>query len=337
MSSSYNAMGGAPVSGYPGASPAAAPVPAGPLRAQFLTVFAALVILAIPAIWLFIPNLYVQVTGHQTQGIETIVADCGNDYGSDDTQAAVLFIDDQGQFHEIPSNGTCTNFYHEGASVPVWYLPNSPSSTYMLNGGSLFFYIFLGIWLIAAVSALIFPARTTLALIKASAQAETFAPLLRLALLCLVLLAPLLVVAKFVPPGQPNASVDNYHLGETVSVDGRWAVTVQGERVPAEGTSCMPLKITLRNISSQVLAFDTSQITLYDAQEQHITSTCSGDTTALSSIDNLVPGEATSGTLAYLVATSPSLVYLAFQPDPDNATSVAQSFWKIQVTQSGPQ
>jgi hypothetical protein len=342
VSYSYNSPN-PPFPGYPAVSPAAAPVPAGPLRAQFLILFVALVILSIPAIWLFVPNIYIQVAGHQTQGVETIVADCGSDDGSDDQQAATLFIDDQGQFHEIPANGTCTNFYTEGESVPVWYLPNNPSSTYILNGVSIFLYIFLILWLVAAVAALIFFARTTLRLIRASIQTGELARLWRVALLCLLVLAPLLLVVKLLPPGQPNASGSNYRPGAAVPIDGRWAVTVQGghpvqvglSAAPSDGDICLELDITLRNITTQTLAFNTDQFALYDAQAKAIIDTCPLQTTGLSSIENMNPGEMTSGIVAYQVPISQQPVYLAFQPDPDNAPSVARSFWRIQVTQAG--
>ena len=328
-----------------GAPQVAAPAGAGMLRVQFLILFLLLTVLAIPGIWFILPSVYIQIVGHHTQGRVSVVADCGSD-DDDDTntnQAIILFRNDQGQLFEIPPNDTCTNFMNDGDSLTVWYLPNNPSSTFVLSGIAAFFYVFGGIWLVGTVIALFFFARITLRLLKASARLGEFGRLWRLALVCLVVLALLLGAVKLFPAGLASGPTSNYHLGSTVSVDGRWAVTVQGghpsqvglDFAPKDGTTCVELDITVRNLTNQTLSFEEDQFALYNAQVQAITPTCSVDSGELSAA-NVKPGQTMSGVIVYEVPLNQRLVYLAFQPDPDNATNVARSFWKIALTSAGP-
>ncbi|HLW03712.1 MAG TPA: DUF4352 domain-containing protein [Ktedonobacterales bacterium] len=342
MSYSSNSMGnpfgGAPVYGYPGASPAQPPAPAKEHGARFVTLFIVLVILAVPGTWLIIPSLYIQVTGHATQGKASIVADCGDDDGSEDYQATILFKDSQGQLFEIPPNNTCTNFINDGDSLALWYLPDNPSSTFVLSGIAFFFYIMCGFWLLVTLPCLFFFLRATLALLRTSVQAGVFFRLWRPALICLIVLTPLLVFIHFFPPGQASGPSRNYHLGETVAVDGRWAVTVQGGQPvqegvnPQDGYVCVELDITLRNLTNQALSLDEGQFALYDTHEQTLDNTCSLRATTLNT-SSLAPGDTFAGAIAYQVPIGASQFYLAFQPDPDNALSVARSFWQVQVTQ----
>jgi hypothetical protein len=343
MSYSYdstgNAFGGAPVSGYPGAPPTQSPTPAVAFRVQFYGAFFVLLLLAIPGIWFIIPPLYIQVAGQMAQGRASVVADCGeDDDGTDTSQAAILFKDAQGQLFEIPPNNTCTNFINDGDSLTLWYLPDHPSSTFVLSGIAIFFYVLCGLWLLATLPCLIYFLRTLLKLLKASGQPGELTRTLRLALVCLVALAPLLLVVKLLPPGQASGPARDYHLGETASVDGRWSVSVQGghpvrgDASTQDGYVCVELDVTLRNITNQSLSLDENQFTLYDKQEQTIDNTCSIAATTLN-ISSLASGDTFQGGIAYQVPLGATQFYLAFQPDPDNALSVARSFWRIQVTQ----
>ena len=150
--------------------------------------------------------------------------------------------------------------------------------------------MFGGIWLVGTLIALFFFARITLRLLKASARLGEFGRLWRPALVCLVVFALLLGAVKLFPAGLASGPTSNYHLGSTVSVDGRWAVTVQGghpaqvglDFAPKDGTTCVELDVTVRNLTNQTLSFEEDEFALYNAQVQAITPTCSVDSGELS-------------------------------------------------------
>jgi Domain of unknown function (DUF4352)/Protein of unknown function (DUF3592) len=336
MSNFPNTMGSWTPSGYPGMFPTPARVPPPPLI-LVLVPLVLLTILAIPTIWWSGANWYIQIAGHQAQGVESIVADCGDDDGTETYTALVLFQDDQGRLHEIPPNGTCTNFYSDGATVAVWYLPNDPTSAFVGNGVAIFFYVIALLLLGATIGILIWFVRSLWAFVKISAQAGALGRLWRLALVAALLATPLLVAVHFFPPDQTWGPERNYHIGETAAIGGNWLVTVQGGHPvqaglvdsPKDGTACVELDMTVRNPTSQALAFDPNQFTLYDANKQAVDTTCSVETNALQGA-TLGPGETVTGALVYDVPLTMHQIYLAFQPNPQDDSS-APYFWKIHV------
>ena len=192
--------------------------------------------------------------------------------------------------------------------------------------------------MIATVISLIFFVRVLAVLLRFLPRLDGLGRLGLPALICLVPLALLLVAANIFPAGQPNGSGRNYHLGETVSVDGRWAVMVQLGHpetqlaAPEDGTFCVELDVTLRNLTNQSLSLGDDQFTLYDGQANSIDTQCSVGANGLS-VSGLAPGRTLSGMIAFAVPLGMSQFYLAFQPDPQNDGSVVQSIWQILVTQ----
>ncbi len=298
-----------------------------------MSIFFVLVLLLIPALWGVFPNWYIRLAGTEAPGRAAYVDDCQDDGPTYKT--SVIFQDAQGQLHEIPGD-TCTNFYQDGEQLSVWYLPNDPTST-LIGGGNAEFLTFLtGFWLVFTLLLLLFFGIMVWELRKASVREEDFSTFWRLILCCLLILAPVLVAVLLYPPSTPNPKIGparDFHPGETVSVAGRWAVTVQGVQVASAsaGSLCLEIDITLSNTTPQPLSFDVRQFTLYDAQEQALTTSCSIDATKLANV-SLAPGQVIQGALAYRVAASLRQSYLAFQPDPDNATNVGRSFWRLKLS-----
>jgi len=307
-----------------------------------LTIFFFLALLLVPAIWGLVPNWYLRLAGTEARGRAVHVAACedGNGIGDGPSfQTSVIFQDAQGQLHEIPGD-TCTNLYQDGEPLSVWYLPSDPTSTLIGGDNTEFLKFFTGFWLAFALLLGFVFWGFVWDLKQACVRREDFSRLRWMIFGCMLILAPVLMAVSLHPPSTSNPKIGparDFHPGETVAVDGRWAVIVQGTQVApvAAGSLCLEIDVTLRNTTSQALAFEVSQFSLYDAQEQALTTSCPlEDATRLASV-SLAPGQVTRGVLAYQVAASLHQGYLAFQPDQAHATDVGRSFWSLEVTPAG--
>jgi hypothetical protein len=303
------------------------------------TLFLLLVGLAVLAIWLAAPAWEVRVLGTEAQGRAIAVQACGQDEDGNTTyKTSTLFEDAQGQLLAIPNGDDCNNSPAPGETASFWYLPTDPTSA-LSDGGAIGLYILTGLWLAAVLVCVWFCWRATRAFIRACREREARARVWPPALTALVILALLLTAVRIAPPGRGEGGpARDYHLGETVTAQGRWAVTVQGAQTPpsgaqAQGNLCLQLDITARNIADRALTLSTDQFTLYDPQEHAIPTTCSVDAPRLKGAAP-EPGAMIEGALAYSVPASAQQLYLAFQPDPQNAANVAPFFWRFQATQA---
>jgi hypothetical protein len=301
--------------------------------------FLLLVGLAVLAIWLAAPAWEVRVFGTEAQGRAIAVQGCGQDEdGNEVYKTSTLFTDAQGQLFAIPNGDDCNNSPAPGETVSFWYLPTDPTST-LSDGGAIGLYLLTGLWLAAVLVCAWFFWRATRAFIRACITREALARLWPPALTALVILALLLAAVRIAPPSRGyGGPARDYHLGQTVTAQGRWAVTVQGAQTPrsgaqAYGTICLQLDITVRNIANRALTLNTNQFTLYDPQDHAISTTCSVDAPRLKNA-SLAAGRVIEGVMAYSVPASVQQLYLAFQPDPQNAANVAPFFWRFQATQA---
>src|SRR5215468_10235092 len=75
----------------------------------------ALIILAVPAIWLGIPAWHVRTQGVQTEGTASLIESCGTsrdengNEGAETFQVSIRFTDQQGRSHEVGSHWACNN------------------------------------------------------------------------------------------------------------------------------------------------------------------------------------------------------------------------------------
>lgn len=110
-----------------------------------------LAILAVSAFWVGIPSWHVRTAGVQTQGIAILVADCGRSTdghgnpGPETYRAVIEFTDQHGQVQHVESHWNCSNFYQDGEQVPLWYLPDDPSS-FLTAGEAAWLYILTPVW-----------------------------------------------------------------------------------------------------------------------------------------------------------------------------------------------
>jgi hypothetical protein len=323
-------------------APQAQPSPEAPLIWALLNA-AFLVIFAIPLIWELAPATYTWLAGQKAQGIVYLVQDCHDtdDNGKELYEQTFLYKDAQGQLQESTSGSDCRNEFTDGQAVSVWYLPSEPGSVLFDDGSQIAIFVFTIGDLAIMLVMLGYLLRYGWALVKACGQVESFKRLLWATLGCLVIFAPLLGLLHFWPPPSNqdgNGPTHNFHLGQTVIAENRWAVTIQSGQVGVihttdAGKVCLELNITLRNVTHQTLPFQANQFTLLDAQIKPRSALCQADTPALGNA-TLTPGAALTATNFYEVPASPRQFYLAFRPDPQDEDNTGRYFWTIQATQS---
>jgi hypothetical protein len=303
-----------------------------------LVLFAVLVLLVMAGIWGFGPLGYIRLVGNEAQGVIYHVNDCGtNDDGDEAYQETVVFRDAKGQLQESTSGSTCTNDFANGETHAIWYLPALPGSAFIGGPGGRF-YIVSAVWLVLVVTCLVSLFLMTRARVRACIQAENFARLWQGGLGCLVMVLPLLVLLHFFPPSPDQGQsgpAHNFRAGETVAVDGRWAISVQPVRPAAQsgGTVCLELDVTLRNTTQQAQSVAVSQFTLFDGEAQEINPSCSVDAPKLSD-SQVAPGAVIMGALAFKAPASLRECYLAFRPGTPEE-NVGRYFWRLQVTSAG--
>lgn len=341
MSTSDDATGAAAAPVASGAAQAKPPQASHPL-VWVLMNFAILVLVAIPGIWDFVPGLYLRLVGHEAQATIYRIADCGtqDDNGDEEYTATLLYKDAQGQLQESTTGDSCSSGIVDGSTVSIWYLPNVPGNT--VDDVLVGYLILTTLWLAGMLVALGFLLYWVWRLVRACVQAETFTRLLLAVLGCLVILAPLLLLLQYTPPPDyagGDGPTHNFHLGQTVTAENRWAVTIQGGQVglihaPKAGNVCLELDITLRNLTHQTLPFHQDQFTLFDTQIKPRGVLCQADTPPLGNA-TLAPGAAIQATNFYEVPASMRQFYLAFRPNPQGENNVGRYIWNIQATEQG--
>jgi hypothetical protein len=301
-----------------------------------LSLFACLVLLTLAGIWDFAPFWSALLSGSEAQGVVYAVRDCGkNDDGDETYQETMVFRDAQGQLQETTSGADCASDFAPGDTVAIWYLPSLPGTSIPGEANVIVFLVFSAIYLVCVVFCLVVFLRRARALLRACALAEAFGRLWLTGLVCLLMVVPLPLLLHFFPPPSHqdgNGPSHNFLAGETVAVDGRWAVSVQPGRraVQSAGTVCLELDVTLRNTTRQTMPVAASQFTLFDGQARALATACSVDTPKLSN-SQVAPGAVITGALAFKVPTSLRACYLAFRPGtPEENTG--RYFWRLQVT-----
>ena len=299
-----------------------------------------LVGLAIPAIWELVPASYTFLTGRHVQGVVYLVKDCGTDDDGNETyEQTFLYQDAQGQLQESASGSDCVNDFSNGQAAGAWYIAARPGSVVIDDGSQIIYLVFAVLDLAGMLAALAFLLYCLWVLIRACRQAENFTRLLLVALGCVVSITPLLVMLQvWPPPAQQsgNGPTQNFQVGQTVTAEQRWAVTIQGGQegalnAPHAGNACLEVTITLRNITRQQLPLQKDQFTLFDAQIKPVSATCQTDTPGLGNA-TLAPGATMQVTNVYEVPASARQFYLAFQPNPQGEDNVGRYFWDIQAT-----
>jgi len=304
-----------------------------------LSLFASLVLLMVIGIWNFIPFWYVVFSGDEAHGVVYYVRDCGtNEDGDEVWQQTIVFRDAQGQLQETTSSQDCVNDFASGDTVPLWYFPALPGTAIVGTANAIVFFGFSVAYLGCIVVCLIFLFLRARALLRACAQAEAFGRVWLAGLACLLMLVPLVPLLHFFPPPSNqdgNGPAHNFRAGETVAVDGRWAVSVQQGRPSAQssGTMCLELDVTLRNTTRQAMAVAVSQFALFDGQAHELATACSVDTPKLSD-SQIAPDGVLTGALAFKVPASLRECYLAFRPGaPEENTG--RYFWRLAVNTAG--
>lgn len=304
--------------------------------AWVLGLFVCLVLIALPGIWDFLPFWSVLLAGSEAHGVVYAVRDCGrNDDGNETYQETMLFRDAEGQLQETTSGADCTSDFAPGDTVAIWYLPSLPGTAIPGEGNIIVFLVFSAAYLACVVFCLIVLLIKVRALLKACAQEEAFGRVWLAGLVCLLMLVPLPLLLHFFPPPSHqdgDGPSQNFRAGETVAVDGRWAVSVELGKSAAQsaGTVCLELDVTLRNTTKQAMAVAVSQFTLFDGQAKTLDTSCSVDTPKLSD-SRVAPGAVIAGALAFKVPASLRECYLAFRPGtPEENTG--RYFWHLQVS-----
>jgi hypothetical protein len=152
MSAGYNPMGaGAPM------APQKNGLARGCSLGCVVACLLALAVLTIPALLLGAPAWRVRTQGVQAQGTATLAGSCGSsrdengNEGPETFQVIIHFTDQQGRPHQVGSHWACNNFYDNGESVSLWYLPDDPS-TFLTAGEAIWLYIVTAIWGIFALA-----------------------------------------------------------------------------------------------------------------------------------------------------------------------------------------
>jgi uncharacterized protein DUF3592 len=101
-------------------------------------------------------TVQVLLNGVQTTAIAHADGVCASDENSsgDSYSFSYEFTRTNGQHYRIAQDSFCTNVYHDGDHVTIWYLPNDPSHlTTDLDVKTL--YLFLGVGILLLVSFLV--------------------------------------------------------------------------------------------------------------------------------------------------------------------------------------
>src|SRR5215469_14161642 len=101
-------------------------------------------------------TIQVRLNGVQTTAIAHADGVCASDESSsgDSYSFTYEFTGTNGQHYRIAQDSFCTNLYHDGDRVTIWYTPNDPSHiTTSLEVDML--YLFSGIGLLVIVSLLV--------------------------------------------------------------------------------------------------------------------------------------------------------------------------------------
>jgi hypothetical protein len=299
-------------------------------------------LLAILAIWVFVPASFTMLTGQHVQGMVFLIKDCGTDDNGNTTyEQTFLYKDALGQLQESTTGADCFNEDSNSAVASAWYLQRIPGSVIMDDGSPIFYLIFGALDLVGMLVSLVSLACCLWTLIISSQQQKSFTRLLLAGLGCLVTATWLLVMLHYWPPPAEqdgNGPTHNFPIGQVVIAEQRWAVTIQGGQegllhAPDAGQQCLNLTMTLRNVTSQTLAFQASQFTLYDAQIKPVSATCPSDTPMLGNA-TLRPGATLTATNVYEVPASMRQFYLAFRPNPQGEENVGRYFWNVQTSRA---
>jgi hypothetical protein len=106
--------------------------------------------------WLGFSTVQVRLNGVQTTAIAHADGVCASDDSSpgDSYSFTYEFTGTNGQHYQIAQDSFCTNVYHDGDHVTIWYMPDNPSHiTTDLDVHML--YLFSGIGVLVIVSLLI--------------------------------------------------------------------------------------------------------------------------------------------------------------------------------------
>ena len=101
-------------------------------------------------------TVQVRLNGVQTTAIAHADGVCASDESSsgDSYSFTYEFTGTNGQHYRIAQDSFCTNVYHDGDHVTIWYLPNDPSHlTTDLDVKTL--YLFLGVGILFLMSFLV--------------------------------------------------------------------------------------------------------------------------------------------------------------------------------------
>lgn len=112
-----------------------------------------LVLLAIPALLVFVPGWHVRLAGVTAQGTAHLAGNCAPTDVNDTTptyRVVIQFANAQGVQHRDESHWACNNLYDEGEHVSLWYLPGDPGS-FLTSGEFVWLAIFSAAWVLITI------------------------------------------------------------------------------------------------------------------------------------------------------------------------------------------
>lgn len=293
--------------------------------------------------WLFfLPGWQARLFGVQTQGIVQNISDCSSsDSGGggvvlrsiplvaiqDNVQPTIQFTDRQGHTYVVDDH-ICGS-YGIGEQVTLWYLPSNPSSISLPDDlGTLVVFSVIDALVagIALLFVLWFVVRSLFLVavgMRVARQGSVYAG-------GFPQMGGQIGSAPQMWGGQVSGS-GNHQKGETVAVDGRWAITLTGS-YPSQGdgpASAAPgryflmLWLTLSNTSAEPLNFGQAAFRLYDVAgvEYQRVPAVEGSLPGL-----IQPGGSASAGLAFDVPGTLRQFRLSFYPP---AAFSAQAHWDI--------
>ncbi|HLW02408.1 MAG TPA: DUF3592 domain-containing protein [Ktedonobacterales bacterium] len=197
-----------------------------------------------------VPSLKIALGGTTATGVVDTVQDCAT--GDNPLErASIVFLDRQG--HEHFATTGCDDVYSVGDHVTVHYLAADPDGGMFTDGDIVGIILLTSFGDLAGLAGLILLVLLLVRLKRIGIRRLSPATLIT----ALVLITLVTGTLSLTRPGPPEkTSYRHYHIGEAVTVQGAWSVTIKSAQAQvgigtlAPGMGCLIFDATFRNLTN---------------------------------------------------------------------------------------